>query len=995
MNDETRHPVDLLAEEYAARLRSGETVEIEEYVARYPEQAQLIRSIFPSIKMVEQVSQRSEQDQRTWSAQSERQPLLRPLESLGDFQIVREIGRGGMGVVYEAVQRSLKRRVALKVVSALVAGSETQRERFRREAESAAGLHHTNIVPVFGIGEDHGLQYYAMQLIDGVPLSDVIDQLRLGAMAGPGAKTIEMRAVAQTIPNGAPTGTSSGWQSFNALEAANLLMRRPASSANPTVSPLASAASIVAETVSISAFFDQQESTVVDQASHGKSKRFGVRDAKSPSASAGLGLEYYRAITALVARVANALQHAHHQGVMHRDIKPSNLLLDREGTVWVSDFGLARKEDFDGITQTGEIVGTLRYMAPEQLRGKFDARSDVYSLGVTLYELLTLRPANESPQHRLSSAGKGDRVASPRSICKDIPVDLETIVMKASSWEPAHRYGTAAEFEHDLTCFLEDRPIAARPISAPERLWRWSRRNPAIAGLSAAIVSLLVAIAGMLGWGYREKQLAFNAIDKLYAQTQSSLREKSAALDNVERERQRAEINLNLAVEAFGEIIDNIASRGSADAMLEDFEEDSQLLGDTSAALSSADVHLLTRTMAFFERFSQENDKDLSAELAQARMRMGDIQLQLGKLDDAQQSYRRALEALTILSAKNPENIDSILHQASILNNLTLICARRGDVLQAFAKHEQALDLLNSNTKLQVSKEGRFAIAKTHNCLASLGARFGIESPARPRRPFARFLPFPERPPLKMSPMATARIKRQEESNKQAMALLVSLVDEDPQHAGYQATLARAYRDNVRISQFNQNAKKADESLRAAVKILEALVSQHGTVATFKFHLADTLCTPLHSGADDLMRFSKALGFCDDLIAEQPNVPEYRALRATALVRMAEYYFSFGRPNQAEQAVQVMRDALAIQRELAKQFSDVLLYQFSLVISLQRMADMHLTRKEPDAALLAIDEALQVVDGYKGHERLRVLLGPQMGRLLDRRKAIQDRQTNK
>ena len=201
-----RHPVDQLAEEFAERIRAGENPQIDEYCQTYPQYAEMIRSVFPSIQMIERASQREEQHRRSGDigiASMQSMPEL-----LGDFQLIREIGRGGMGVVYEAEQKSLKRHVALKVISALIAGSQKQLKRFRREAESAASLHHSNIVPVYGIGEDHGLQYYAMQLIDGVTLAEIIHQLRITPREALLAKDEAVPVLGKTDPSSDPNPRS-------------------------------------------------------------------------------------------------------------------------------------------------------------------------------------------------------------------------------------------------------------------------------------------------------------------------------------------------------------------------------------------------------------------------------------------------------------------------------------------------------------------------------------------------------------------------------------------------------------------------------------------------------------------------------------------------------------------------------------------------------------------------------------------------------------------
>ena len=197
--------------------------------------------------------------------------------------------------------------------------------------------------------------------------------------------------------------------------------------------------------------------------------------------SAGRRMPFFRSAAQIGRQAAQGLAHAHARGVVHRDIKPSNLLLDTAGVVWITDFGLAKAEE-DGLTATGDILGTLRYMAPERFRGEGDARADIYALGLTLYELLTLRPAfATSDRLRLIERIKTEEPARPRSLDARIPRDLETIVLKASEKDPALRYATAEAMAEDLRRFLADEPIQARRIGGSERAWRWCRRNPGLA----------------------------------------------------------------------------------------------------------------------------------------------------------------------------------------------------------------------------------------------------------------------------------------------------------------------------------------------------------------------------------------------------------------------------------------------------------------------------------------------------------------------------------
>jgi serine/threonine protein kinase len=380
---------------------------------------------------------------------------------LGDFRVVREVGRGGMGVVYEAVQESLGRRVALKVLPFHGSIEPTHRERFRREAAAAARLHHTNIVPVFGVGACGGVEYYAMQFIEGRGLDAVLDALRRlrdGAPAlpevppGSGHDEAIVAAVARSL-TGPHRDRGSATRSDRVGPSGELPARRPG--APPSAA-----------------------------------------DAPPSHWPVATGAGDFRNVAAVGAQIAAALDYAHAQGVLHRDIKPSNLLLDTQGAVWVTDFGLAKSDDSDELTRTGDVVGTLRYMAPERFQGRADRRSEVYGVGLTLYELLTLRPAFQA-SHRgeLIEQVRHREPPAPRTLDRRIPRDLETIVLKAVAKEPARRYATAGELAEDLRRFLDDRPIRARRITAAGRALRWCRRNRALSALLFVATLALVAVA--------------------------------------------------------------------------------------------------------------------------------------------------------------------------------------------------------------------------------------------------------------------------------------------------------------------------------------------------------------------------------------------------------------------------------------------------------------------------------------------------------------------
>ena len=260
-------------------------------------------------------------------------------QQLGDFQLVREIGRGGMGVVYEARQCSLKRHVALKVLSSGLGMTAKAVMRFRREAEAAAKLHHTNIVPIYATGEEEAVHYYSMELIDGPSLDQIIRKLR-------------------------------GDEDRNFSGDTDLSSQKLPAWVNDKIP------------------CERPSDCVSDEQANFAASRFS-------SSAAATGAKYFDTLAAMIADVADALDHAHDHGIIHRDVKPSNLLLSSDGRLSVNDFGLARVLEQPGMTMSGEFVGSPLYMSPEQIsagRTQLDHRTDIYSLGVTLYELLTLQP---------------------------------------------------------------------------------------------------------------------------------------------------------------------------------------------------------------------------------------------------------------------------------------------------------------------------------------------------------------------------------------------------------------------------------------------------------------------------------------------------------------------------------------------------------------------------------------------------------------------------
>jgi WD40 repeat protein/serine/threonine protein kinase len=472
-----RSPVELLAEEFVARKRRGEKPTIPEYAARYPDLAEDIRELFPALLMVEDLGDESLPDTGPHVA-TDAGVGVAELKQLGDYRILREIGRGGMGVVYEAEQESLGRHVALKVLPIHALLNPTQLERFHREARSAAHLHHTNIVPVFGVGEHGGIHYYAMQFIKGHGLDVVLQEVR------------GLRSLTASVAAQAPVRDDESSASVAQALVSGRFAGRAVAGSGASAAPV-----VVAE-------HSDKKRPNSDSDDQGKfdGSASPISGSRSDLASQ-TEAQYFRSVAHVGVQVAEALDYAHRQGVLHRDIKPSNLLLDTQGRVWVTDFGLAKAVGSDELTHPGDVVGTLRYMAPERFQGKSEPQSDEYSLGITLYELLTLRPAFTDPNRaRLINRIAHEEPPRPRQVDRRIPLDLETIVLKAMDKEPDRRYASVGEVAEDLRRFLTDRPVKARRASLSERAWRWCRRNPAKAAAgSLAVVALLAVVTLIIG----------------------------------------------------------------------------------------------------------------------------------------------------------------------------------------------------------------------------------------------------------------------------------------------------------------------------------------------------------------------------------------------------------------------------------------------------------------------------------------------------------------
>lgn len=385
-----RDPLEMVLSDFMLAIRSGQSPDIEDFARRFPQLADQIRELFPLVGNLER-----------WKSDKEIECLRRsvpkqfPFDKLGCYRLVRELGRGGMGVVFQAVHTGTQQPVAIKLLPwRFAADMAIWKDRLRREATTIAALKHPHIVQVFSFSEDQGYPYYAMQLVDGVSLDKIIRQLR---------KQRRRRCSNQRF--------------------------RPA----PAVSVVS------------------------------------------------LTCDAWRGFARIGEQVALALAYAHDHQILHNDMKPSNLLVRPNGQVIVTDFGIGRFQSGEHPSSDDHTIGTLRYMAPERLNGSGDSRSDIYSLGVTLYELATQVPAFEIQERaKLIESILHQPPQRPQRRHAEIPAPLERIILKAMAKSPTDRYQTSRDLAEDLRRFINRQPIKA----AEQRIWQraiswchgWARR---------------------------------------------------------------------------------------------------------------------------------------------------------------------------------------------------------------------------------------------------------------------------------------------------------------------------------------------------------------------------------------------------------------------------------------------------------------------------------------------------------------------------------------
>jgi serine/threonine protein kinase/Tfp pilus assembly protein PilF len=921
-----------LVERLTAQLQAGETPDLSACARQHPEYAGQLRELLPALKALAGIGKTV--------VPATGLPLLLAGDGqhsvggqLGDYRIVREVGRGGMGVVYEAEQTSLGRRVALKVLPFAAAWDPRQLQRFKHEAQAAAHLHHTNIVPVFAVGCAQDVHYYAMQFIDGHSLAAVIQHLRA---------------------RGARGGNDEG-RSTN--DERNPNAQTPMTKDDPTVA--------------------------------GPGFGFRISDFGFLSSFELHPSSFFRTAAQLGVQAAEALEYAHQVGVVHRDIKPANLLLEgRAGgvnplTLWITDFGVASFAGGGSLTRTGDMLGTLRYMSPEQAlakRGLVDHRTDLYGLGATLYELLTLRPVFEGrDREELLLQIACEEVIPPRHWDPAIPVELETIVLKALAKNVEERYGTAQELADDLRRFLEDKPILAKRPGVLERLRKWRRRHKLMVRAAAAVAFLAVMTLAVSTAVIRQKygetraalQEARLAVDTMYSEFAERWLARYPHLDTRERDylqkalqfyerftrngrtdpgflletgrayRRLADIHQKLeapekSAEAYQQavaILRDLLRRGPADPEVRGelaiaYNNRGNLLRTAGRLEEAKNAYRLALTGFARLTAGLPEEPRHRAGLAGSSQNLGLVLHALGQPEDAQKAFRQAVQLLGKLAAAAPDDASYVYDLAESLTGLALVRQELGQAQEAEqALHESAKLWDRLLAAIPTDPAFRHGRATTERHLARLLAATG--RPREAEAVYARVMKaqeqltaeYPRAAAFRRDLAATChdfayllatagRLKEAEALYQKALKPRTQLAAAAPGVPAYRQETAATHAGLGMVLAAAGQGPKAEASLRAALTLQEQLARDFPTVPAYRHELAVTLdhlgmvLAEAGRAPEAEAFYHRAVDRLESLTVASPGVPAHRAQAAALHLHLGQLLETTGRLPEAERAFQ-------------------------------------------------------------------------------------------
>jgi serine/threonine protein kinase len=833
--------VDVL-EAYLADLETGAAPDQRALLAAHPDLADELRPYLESLRLLHGATQDFRAASLSSNGDSLASAVAAGARQIGDYSIVREIGRGGMGIVYEAHQKSLNRRVALKILPFAAVLDQRQIARFRNEAQAAAQLHHPHIVPVFAVGQEQGVYYYAMQYIDGQSLEAAISQLREAPID---------RSHRSTLAGGAMNGSTTTVH----LEAAGAR---------------------------------------ISQRSVGED-------------------DFFQTVARLGKEAAEALQHAHDYGIVHRDVKPSNLLLDNQGKLWVTDFGLARMQAEGGVTLTGDVVGTLRYMSPEQAAGRtalVDARTDVYSLGATLYELLTQQHAHAGEDRQtLLRQIVNEEPVPPRRHNAAVPVDLETIVLSAMAKTREERYSSAQAMRDDLERFLAGKPTLAKRPTLADRAGKWARRHRSLVAVTAAALILLFIVSAV--------SVALLAAEQ--SRTKAALAEAKRSAQRAQASFERAERHFRQArgaVDHFGmQLADRLLEVPGTESMRRDW---------------------LIDALSYYRQFMAEagDDPTLRRELALAHFKSGVIAAKLGARDDAIAEYEAALSMLENIVTGGAPSHNVRAELAVTHNNLALLVADKGDAAAAREHYRKAIAI---QRRLVGTRAGEPAYAsQLAESQANLGmlldqigesaaAEASLRAAVEMLRPLAES--FADEPKyarnLAIACNNLCFVLRKRDADiarpvaQEAVEILQRLTQKHPGQLRFEDDLALCYNNLAAIESHRGGFSEAARWHAEAIAIQERLVRKAPAVVRHRSDLAISLnnlgvvhCR-LKKPAETDAAFARAQELFETLADDYPNELAYRSSLAALLNNQALALAEAGR---LADAVKIYPAAIESQR---------------------------------------------------------------------------------
>jgi serine/threonine protein kinase/tetratricopeptide (TPR) repeat protein len=841
--------VDLF-EELLSRLQS-DPADLEAFLAAHPGHAGTLRGILPTAQALADLSASGTADGSIPPSPSSGADHDASLYgTLGDFRLVRELGRGGMGIVYEAEQIALNRRVALKVLPYAATMDPKQLQRFKNESRAAASLRHEHIVHVYGVGCERGVHYYAMELIEGLTLAQII------AAMHPANREREHPEVgtAAYVP------TSS---------VADL------NEAGPRVETTRGPGSVTPATAEIAALSTQFS---------GPKTR-----------------EFYRIAARLIADAADALEHAHSLGIVHRDVKPGNLLVDQDGKVYVADFGLARFGPDAGFTMSGDLLGTLRYMPPEQAlarHGLVDHRADVYGLGCTLYELLTGRPAVDATERaEILRKLAFEEPVGPRRLQRAIPRELETIALKCLVKNPAERYATAGELAADLRRFLADQPVTARRPTSGQRVRKWAKRHqPAVVTAGVCAVATLVLAIALL------------AVSNVRVSAEKRQKDDALAV---------ALANLTTAREAVDQMLTEVGQSDLADV----------------PQMEPLRRALLEKALRFYQGFLRDHPTDpaIRRETANAYALIGTVYDELGDYAKAEQALQESIHLLERLADEFPAEpaYRAALARTAIDQNKTFFnLSRFEDAMQA----------------------ARRAAGLSRTLMAEFPNEFAY-----------RLLLALSQTALGRGAFFLNRDDEAREAFRQAIPVLEQAVRQAPKEPQYRHALAVAYYmlgENIPTPGGNG---AGEENLRRAVAVSEGLVADYPRRPRYLYTLAYSvrcLGEELHEQkrfqeADTLYR--RSIELSRKAVADFPKMTDLRACLGEALQNLAMNLVATG---QREEGASISREAASHFETLVAEASTRPWYMSALchvyLTAGQNLANLGRLDQAEDAALRAV-----------------------------------------